>query len=110
MVEIAGFVVFDGAFDACGVLQLWELRGVRFDSIAQIRRSAVVADEDTISVYRVIENAGGLHRIHDHCHILITSGDEYVDVRNIVANQVPLLSKLRFDGQDSEDVRDGVGH
>jgi hypothetical protein len=110
MVEVASFVVFDGTFDACGVLELREPGSVCFDSITQIFRSPVIADEHTVSVCRVVENAGSFHSIHNHRYVFVAGSDEYVDIRDIVANQVPLLSDSRFDGQDSEDVRNGVWH
>ena len=56
------------------------------DCIPQASRSAVIANEDTIPVYRIVQNAGGSHSVHDHRQVLVASGNEYINVRNVVTD------------------------
>lgn len=74
----------------------------------QASRSTIIADEDTISVSRIVEDAGGSHGVHNHGQILVASSDEYVDVRNIIANQVSFLSYFWLDGKNPDEVWDGI--
>lgn len=110
MVEIASFIIADETFVARGIVQLWELDCVRLDSILQPRRSSVIADEDAIPVCWVVENAGSSHCIHDHSYVFVASCNEYVDVWNIVSNQVPFFSDCRLDGKDSQKIWNGIWH
>ena len=86
MVEIAGFVVADEALVARGVMQLWELKGMRLDSILQLRRSTIVAHENPIPICCVVENAGSSHGIHHYSCVLVAGRDKHVDIGNVVAN------------------------
>ena len=69
-----------------------------------MRRSAIVTDENSISVRWVVENACSLDSVHDNLQVLVAGRDEYVHVWDIVADQKLLFTNGGLDGYDSDEV------
>jgi hypothetical protein len=70
-----------------------------------VRRSAIVTDENSVSVRWVVENACSLDSVHDNLQVLVAGRDKYVHVWNVVAVQMLLFADSGLDCYDSEYVR-----
>jgi len=70
---------------------------VGFDSIPQMCRSAIVTDEDSVSVHWIVENTRSLDGVHDDLHVFIAGRNQYVHVRYIVANCKLFFADGRLD-------------
>lgn len=83
MIEIAGFVVFDGRLLACRVNQLWadDLQGLY--SSTEFFGCTVVAQEDSETFRRIVDVAGGSHRVEQHVQVFTAASDDDIDFRDI---------------------------
>ena len=93
MVEIAGFVVFDGRLLACRVNQLWadDLQGLY--SSTEFFGCTVVAQEDSETFRRIVDVAGRSHGIEQHVQVLAAASDDDVD-RGDIFGLVPFETEL----------------
>ena len=83
MVEISCFVVLDYGLLAGSVYQFWAGGLQSFHCGAQLCRPAIVAQENTVSLCRVIDIASCSHSVEQDIKVLAAACDDNIDCRNI---------------------------
>jgi hypothetical protein len=93
VVEVAGFVVFDGRFLACGVDHLRPNDFQGLYSSTELFGCAVITQEYAVTLGRIVDVAGGSYGVEEDVQVLTTASDDDVDCRDILG-LVPFETEL----------------
>jgi hypothetical protein len=83
MIEVPCFVVLDYRLLAGSVYQFWASGLQPFHCGTQLCRPAIIAQEYTVSLCRIIDVASCSHSVEQDVKILAAARDDDIDRRNI---------------------------